>query len=275
MPNRKTAPVGFYTAKEAIAAIGIPTSSFYNLVRANTIKGTVLPGRKEAVYPKEAIDRYARAIQAHIEKFTRETFSFSIALKEDIPEIRALIATNFKVVPPIPESIMEAWIRRNPEALHVLRRGDEIVGYIAMFPMPLDTIMRRMRGEILHRAIPIEDILPYIPGENIRLYFADAIVNKEENKQSKLGARLMLEVTRFLYRLAEQNVRVTEIYTVGTTSFGIRLCHSLNMTPLDLETGVREDRIPFKLDIATSNAPMVVEYRKILHATQIANESLE
>lgn len=269
LENRKKAPAGFYSAREAIEAIGIPPSSFYHLVRAGTIKGTKLPGKKEAIYPKDAIDRYARAIQAHIERFTRDTFSFGIALKEDLPEIRALIAANFKVVPPVPESIMEAWIRQNPEALHVLRRGNEIVGYVAMWPMSNDTIMRRMRGEILHRSIPIDDIQPYIPGKSIQIYFADAIVSSEENKQSKLGARLMLEVARFLYRLAEQDIRITEIYTVGTTAYGIRLCRSLNMTPLELETGIREDRIPFVLDIEKSDAPMVVEYRRILHATQI------
>src|SRR5438128_1906249 len=94
MENRKKAPEGFYTAKDAIATIGIPSSSFYHLVKAGTIKGVVLPGRKEAFYPKQAIDRYARAIQAYLEKFSEETMSFSVALAEDIPEIRELVAAN-------------------------------------------------------------------------------------------------------------------------------------------------------------------------------------
>ncbi len=275
MPNRKKAPEGFYTAGDARDVIGIPTSSFYNLVRAGTIKGVVLPGRKEAVYPKDAIDRYARAIQSHIERFTNETYSFGVALKEDIEEIRTLIAGNFSVVPPIPASIMEGWIRRNPEALHVLRRGQEIVGYTALFPLPMETMMKRMRGEYLHREIPIDDILPYRPGETIHLYFADAVVNLKENQHSHIGARLMLEVTRFIHQLAAQDVRIEDIYAVGTTPRGIRLCRSLGMLPMDLDQGVRDDRIPFKLDIATSDAPMVVEYRRILQATQIANASLD
>src|SRR2546428_103949 len=133
MQNRKKAPVGFYTAKEAIATIGIPQSSFYHLVKAGTIKNVVLPGRKEAFYSKQEIDRYARAIHAYLEKFSDETMYFNIALAEDIPEIRELVAANCGgLAHTVPQEVMEAWTRKNPEALHVLRRGSEIVGYVSM-----------------------------------------------------------------------------------------------------------------------------------------------
>lgn len=271
MQNRKKAPAGFYTAKEARTVIGIPTSSFYNLVRAGTIQQTMLPGRKEAVYSKQAIDRYARMINAYIEKMESET-AFYVALKEDLPEIHELIATNGSgVVPPVPESIMEAWLRKNPESIHVLRRGVETMGYVAMFPLPLDTIMKRMRGEYMHRAIPIDDIQPYVPGQTYRLYIADVVVKLDENQQRRLGVKIIREMIRFLHRLAEQDIRIVEIYAVGTSKFGIQLCRSLGMTSLDLPAGVTEKRVPFKLDIAASEAPAVVEYRRILQAAQVAN----
>lgn len=272
MQNRKKAPKGFYSAKEAMSVIGIPTSSFYHLVRAGTIKGTVFPGKKEAVYPKQDIDRYARAIQAHIERFSNETFSFSLALKRDLEEIHTLVAANCGgEAHAVPTEIMEAWTRRNPEAIHALRKGSEIVGYVSMFPLPLDTIMRRMSGEYLNRTMPLDDVQPYRPGETIRLYIAEAVVSLSENEHARLGVKLVREITRFLYRLAEQDIRIKEFYAVGTSAFGIQLCRSLGMTPLDLPTGVREDRIPFRLDIAASESPIVVEYRRILHAAQVAN----
>jgi len=269
MHNRKTAPIGFYTAKEAIATIGIPPSSFYKLIKAGTLKATMLPGRKEAVYAKQAIDRYARAINAYIEKLSTET-SFYVALKEDLPEIRDLIASNGSgVVPPVPENILEAWLRKNPESIHVMRRGSETIGYAAMFPLPLDIIMKRMAGEYMHRAIPIDDIQSYIPGQSIRLYVADAVVKLDENKELRMGVRLVRDIMRFIHRLAEQDIRIIEIYAVGTSVFGIQLCRSLRMEQLDLPTGVSEKRIPFKLDIATSTAPAIVEYRRILEAAQV------
>src|SRR5690349_5296449 len=93
MANRKTAPPGFYTAKDAVEKIGIPTTSFYNLVRAGTLKGVVLPGRKEAVYPKIDIDRYARAIKGYIDLYSTEKLYWNVALAEDIPDIRELVAS--------------------------------------------------------------------------------------------------------------------------------------------------------------------------------------
>lgn len=270
MQNRKKAPDGFYTAREAIATIGIPVSSFYHLVKAGTIKGTVLPGRKEAIYPKTEIDRYARALRAVIEKFSNETMSFSVALQEDIPEIHALVVANCGGVHhAVPQEVMAAWTRRNPQALHVLRKGSEIVGYVSMFPLPLDTIMKRMAGQYLNRTMPIDDIQPYVPGQSINLYIAEAVVNLQDNNRRRLGARLLSEMSKFIYGLAEQDIAITDLYAVGTSAFGIRISRSFGMQPMDLPEGTREDRIPFHLEIATSDSPLVAEYRRIYRAAQV------
>src|SRR6266567_218855 len=110
-----------YTAKEAITIIGLPVTSFYNYVRAGTIEGVVFPGRKEAYYPKATIDRFARAYHSYAARFNERTLHFGIALAEDIPEIRALVASaSGGYDHTVPADIMQAWTRKNPQALHVL-----------------------------------------------------------------------------------------------------------------------------------------------------------
>lgn len=272
MQNRKKAPEGFYSAKEAIATIGIPTSSFYHLVKAGTIKGVVLPGRKEAIYSKSMVDRYARAIASYLEKFNEETMSFGLALAEDIEEIRDLVAANCGgLAHTVPADVMEAWTRKNPQALHVLRRGSEIIGYVSMFPLPLDTILKRMTGEYWNRSLPIDDIQPYIPGESIYFYIAELVVSLNDNQHKRIGTRLIREVARFLQTLAEQDIRIIELYSVGTSAFGIRTAYSLGMKPLDIPEGTRPDRIPFFLDIESSTSPIILEYRRVLQAAQVAS----
>ncbi len=205
MENRKKAPAGMYTAKEAQQKIGVPQSSFYNLVRAGTIKGIVLPGRKEAVYPATEIDRYARAIRAYIDQFNTEKWSFGLALAEDIEEIRALVAAaSGGYEHTVPAEVMTAWTRKNPEALHILRRGADIVGYVSMFPLPLETVLKRMSGEYWNRSLPIDDILPYTPGAPIRLYIAEAVVNPQDDPRKRIAARLISEIARYLLDLARQ-----------------------------------------------------------------------
>lgn len=264
MPNRKKAPQGFLTAQEAIARIGIPQSSFYRLVRAGTINGVILPGRKEAVYPEPAIDRYARAIQSYIDQYSDKKVYWSLALAEDTPDIRELVAAvSGGYAHTVPTEVMEAWIRKNPQALHVLRQGSEIVGYVSMFPLPLDIIMKRMSGEYWNRSIPIDDIGRFEPtGDPIRLYIAEVAVKQNMPNSRLLGARIISEIEQFLLELAEQGIIVNELYAVGTTAFGIRLCKRLGMMPLDIPEGTREDRVPFRLEITSATSPVVADYRR-------------
>ncbi|MGH2505799.1 MAG: hypothetical protein ACRDHZ_00030 [Ktedonobacteraceae bacterium] len=265
MQNRKTAPPGMYTAKEAQSKIGVPQSSFYNLVRAGTIKGIVLPGRKEAVYPAIEIDRYARAIRAYIDQFNEEKMSFGLALVEDIEEIRSLVAAaSGGYSHAAPAGIMEAWMRKNPEALHILRRGATIVGYISIFPLPLETILKRMSNEYRNRTLPIDDIQPYSSGVPLRLYIAEAIVNPSEDPRKRVAARLISEIARYLLDLGKQGVIIEEVYAVGTSLFGIRACRSLGMTALDMPGATREDRVPFVLNVEQSQDKIIRAYRRAI-----------
>jgi hypothetical protein len=270
--SRKHAPEGFYTAKESMALIGIPSSSFYNLVKAGTIKAIMLPGRKEAVYMQQSIDRYARQMQNFLDKLQNE-ISFYVALPSDLPDVHELLKSNGPgVVPPVPVPLMEAWLRRNPECIHIMRRGDRTIGYFVLFPLSREIIMGRMKGELMHRDLPLEAIGRFTPGQPLLLYVADAVVSLAENHRSVLGVRLIREMMRFLHRLAAQGIELEELYTVGTSAYGIKVCRSLGMEPLDLPTGVSEKRIPFRLDVATSTAPDIIEYRRLLRASQLVGE---
>src|SRR5258708_35450194 len=93
MPNRKKAPQGMYTAKEAIAVISIPSTNFYTLVREKTIKKITLPDRIEGYYSKSEVDNYARNLKAFQQPYSTETLHFGLALTEDVPAIQLLTAS--------------------------------------------------------------------------------------------------------------------------------------------------------------------------------------
>jgi len=271
MQNRKKAPAGMYTAREAIAKIGVPSTNFYKLVKAGTIKGVTLPGRKEAFYSKIEIDRYARAIQSYIDQYNEQTLTFSLAIKEDIPEIRDIVAEAVGGYErTIPQEILEAWIRKNPESIHVLHRGAEIIGYISILPLPLDTIMDRLAGKLMNRTIPIDDIQPFAPNKTLILYIAEAAAKQSLPNRLRIGGKLMEEAMNFLINLAQQQKTIAkEIYAVGTTPFGIRACRSLGFEELNIPEGTRADRIPFKLNIENSQSLLVNRYRKAIESLQI------
>lgn len=270
MHNRKKAPAGMYTAKEAIAKLGIPTSSFYNLVRDDEIKKIMLPGRKEAVYSKLEVDRFARAIHSYIDQYNNETVHFGLALTEDIPAIRDLCASTMGGYEnTFPKEILEAWIRKNPEVIHILRRGQEIVGYVSMLPLPIDTIYSVLEGKIRPRAIPIDNIQDFVPGKVLTLYVAEAIVNQSLPDKLRVGAKLISETAEFLISLAQQKITVTEMYAIASSQYSIKICKGLGSQELDIPGTSKPNRVLFRLDIGKSKSLLVTDYRQVLESLNV------
>lgn len=278
MPNRKKAPQGMYTAQEAIAVIGIPSTNFYSLVGERTIKKLVLPDRKEGYYSKSEVDNYARNLKALQQPYNAEKLQFGLALNEDIPAIHTLTASvSGGEAHAVPEEVLRAWIRKNPQSVHILRQGTAILGYISAFSLPEATLDLRLRGRLLNRTIPIDDIVSFTPNTSLALYVAEmavkhtdtSIKNNEPDPDKPdpvarlLGARLIKEATRFINGLKKQGTTINEVYAVGTSPFGIRMCRDIGMTPIDLPEGVRADRVPFKIDLRQSNQSVIARRLRI------------
>lgn len=251
--NRKTAPSGFLTAQEAMTAMGVPSTTFYSLVRDGIITSLKLPGRKENVYPLASVESYRRSLHEAMSPYqSTQIYYFGIALREDIPDIQALVADdggNYERT--VPQDVLEAWMRKNPEAMHILNKGTEFVGYVSLFPLPLETIMKRLSGEYGNRTIPIDDIQPFVPKTSYPLYIAELVVKKERDQADSepIEAQLIAEVAKLLARWTNEGIIFNEMYAVGTGAGQINLYRALGMQPVDLPEGAREDRIPFKLDL--------------------------
>jgi hypothetical protein len=256
--NRKTAPSGFLTAQDAMTAMGLPSTTFYNLVKDGVVTGVLLPGRKEKVYPLVDVETYRRALYEATSPYqTNQAYYFGIGLKEDIFFIEALAsAENEDYEQSVPRDVLEAWIRKNPEALHVLSKGADLVGYVAMFPLPLEAIMKRLSGAYWSRTIPIDDIQPFVPKMQRPLFIAGIAVKKDDDagEQKRTETQLIDEIAKLLARLAEGGVVFNELYAIGSSEEQIALYRALGMQPLALPEGARENRVPFKLDFRQNTA---------------------
>jgi hypothetical protein len=281
MENRKKAPTGTYTAREAIKTIDIPSSAFYSLVKDGTIKKIVPPGRTEGFYAKSEIDNYARNLKAFSTPYTSEKLDFGLALSEDLPAIRSLVAAvSGGLAHAVPEDILKAWIRKNPQSVHILRKSSEIVGYVSMFPLLEDTLIKRLSGQLLNRTIPIDDVQTFSPNTDIKLYIAEMAVKHEpqflkdgepdpdnpDPQARKLGYKLIIETARFISGLKKQGTVIKELYAVGTTPFGIELSSKLGMQPMNLPLGTKPGRVPFKLEISQQEVPESLIIKRIMAA---------
>lgn len=260
--SRKSAPLGYLSATQAMELIGVQRSTFYNMIKSGSIEKKTPPGHKEGYYLEHEIRKFAREYHAFMSRSVR----FELALPDDIEPIRAMVARESGGYNhTVPSDVMLAWQRKNNRSIWVLRRDNSIVGYVSLFPIsPYETIIKRMTGEYWNRSIPLEDIQPFLPDEHIQLYIAELTVDQSLPDRFRLATRLLLETRSLLVKMAEEDQIVTdEIYAVATTPFGINACRKLQMEPMnDLPSGVREDRIPFKMDVKTNKSHLFGRYRE-------------
>jgi hypothetical protein len=256
MTSHKKAPTGMYTAQEAMKVIGVPSNTFYGLVDNGTIRKVVFPGRKEGFYPRQQVDNYVREIKAISESYVSEKLDFGLALAEDLPSVFELVASvsggpNHAV----PQEVLKAWIRKNPQSIHVLRRQNEVVGYVSGFILPMTTLLKRLDGTLLNREIPIDDIQPFDENDSVPFYVAEMAVKHSQKSiergnpvpDGQLGQSLLKHTANFiLVDLKKQGVIVNELYAVGQSEFGINMCRKLGMHTMSLAKGVRTDRMPCK-----------------------------
>src|SRR5712691_392288 len=84
MPKSAKAPPGLYSATQAIKKLGLPHSTFYDLVEKGTIKKVVPPGRSDGYYLKAAIDDLAKARQLFTLQYATDISVFQKATESDI-----------------------------------------------------------------------------------------------------------------------------------------------------------------------------------------------
>jgi excisionase family DNA binding protein len=79
----------YYTAGEAIKKLGIPRSTFYDLVKANEIPKVNVPSRKRAFYPRQRIDELAEERARILGEVAQapERFVFVFPQRDDLEQL--------------------------------------------------------------------------------------------------------------------------------------------------------------------------------------------
>lgn len=259
----------YYTAKEAIKKLGIPRSTFYDLVKANEIPKVMLPLRKQAFYPKQKIDELAEErarILGELEQ-TPERLVFTIPLREDLDQLVDIDRMIFHEETLIlPEEQQKRFVY-NPEVIHVLKdtKTNMVVGGITMSPIRKDILEKLIRLEIDETQVKPEDYLPYTANAPLDCYIIGIVV-RPNVVATYYGSRLLQATLNYMIELLNRGVIFRRIYTVATTNDGERLARRLHFTLLHSNwTGEHEDfRHAYVLDLESteSKSRLVKKYLK-------------
>jgi len=267
MPKSAKAPQGFYSATEAIKKLGIPRSTFYDLVEKGTIKKVVQPGRSDGYYLKVAIDDLAKARHLFTVQYATNSSTFQKATEEDVQGIYDLCVSLWGTRGTYPYELRLARYQKNPHIYYVLKYQDFIVGYSTVMP-----ITRRAVDEILEgkkkawEAITLDDIVPFMQGVPIEYVFLEIGVRDEVPTPKQFGMRLLSGTIRALEDFAKEGVIIKRLFAVSSVSDGIKLCREFGFTEIPLTT--EGSRLAFELDIETSTSLYLRDYRQIAKEKQ-------
>lgn len=255
---------GLYTAKEAREKLGVTDDKFQYMVRTGLIKKIILPGRKYGVYAQPEVNRLASAINATLEQYTKDENLFEMATQADLPEIIAMCSRNVPRVTPIEKQ--RAWMKRNPEAYYTLRENGEVVAYACIFPVEFNWLKKVLKDEVRMGEVPLEEIHPFTPTNQLNLYIRDLIVDQTVGKEKAAhhAQRMIAELAHIIAKLGERGIDIKAIYALATSPQGNQLARKLGlraMTELDNQT---EGYMPYEIIVSKANSPLINEYKEEL-----------
>ncbi len=260
----------YYTAAEAIKRLELPRSTFYYLVEQGQIPKTTLPLRKQALYPREAIDTLAKNQGKYVNQVDGkpERLAFLIPTVQDLErliEIEKGVWGDIGII--APEDII-ARFPYNPECIHVLKDTDsgDVLGSITFSPLADGLIEKLITFKMDESDIKPEDYRPFTTDNPIDCYVVSIIACRDLHT-AYYAATLIKRTQQYLVELAERGVTIRSIYTVANTEDGERLSRKIGFSELASGTGPLGDaRKAFILNMEEKKpkTELIKEYQSVI-----------
>lgn len=251
----------YYTKKEALEKLGIPESTFYQMVGDGRIRSYLPPHRKRgAFYDREQIDAIVAIQIATGQKATpaNEKLIFGASTEVDLAQEVAIGLDLYGANDIVPLGKLRQWWQRNPEMFLALKRSDGVlVGYSSITPMKHETILKLIRDEIRETDVNPQDIYPYSVGIPLECYIA-SLTTVPGHEQHRYAFRLILDVAHFLKRLGERGVNITRFYAIGASEEGRKKAEQLGFT--EIYRSSDGDRIGYVLETTNTDSKLVQYY---------------
>lgn len=264
----------FYTASQAMKVLGITEGMFYNFIRNGDLQGTTLPGRKQSLYSKQAVEQLARELKVFIATKKKVTSTFARATKEDVPECARISNAIFNAFFAVEKQT--AWIEKNPDICYVVKDEDnKVAGYVLILPLEPEKIEKILREEISSLNLETEDIGIFEPGKPLHLYMASIAITPgiTLNEKRAYGSRLIAGLMDVIINFGRQGIILETITARSSTADGIRLMRGVGFTEIPSITRMKN----FLIEVEKSGIREIMQYKQTLResgSTNIFNEDV-
>ncbi|HVB60313.1 MAG TPA: hypothetical protein VNE61_03885 [Ktedonobacteraceae bacterium] len=267
----KAAYQDYYTAAQAKQVMSITDGMLYNFIRNGDIEPVKLPGRKHSVYKRDQIDKLARELKEFTPRKTAKPTKFVRATKEDlvtIMEISDILFGAGRSVTPLEKRI--TWLEKNPDTYHVLKQGNQVVGYVSILPLKANSPkMKPLLGGTTAVDITPDDIVEFEEGVHTDFYVMSIGVKPTEsiNEKHTYGSSLIRGLRQILIELGRKGVIIETIAARSDTPDGIRVLRHTGFTEIEpLLPGKRA----FIISVPESGVPLIMEYKQALRESDQA-----
>lgn len=271
--GRTSAPKGFYTAAQAIKKMGLPKSTFYDMVEQGKIQRVVPPNRSDGFYLKSEIDKLSKPYELFVLQYATDNSIFERASEEDIEDITELSIELFGKTGTANQETRLAQYQANPDIFYILRQEGLLVGYVGMFPLKQKAIDQIMSGasESTFRSgvLTPNNINSFKPGKAESVFLTIGV--KQKLPKSKLyGFRLISGGIGILEDFVRRGIIVKKLYATSRTPDGIRICKGLDFKQTTPENE-EDDLLRFELDLLTTPNPLFKEYQRLVKLAEKAD----
>ncbi len=256
-----------YTSSEAREKLGgMAPTSFKRLVESGKIQKITPPGKKQGMYLKEDVDKFAETMSKFVEIYsTMPTEKIEVVKAQNEDDIRAtaqIARQHFGDLAYTADDRL-AFFRKVPDADYVLKYEGVVVGYFSIQPVKPDALtdhILKPNG----RGVRTEDILPFTPNQPLECYITGMGVKLDIHHRTPnrtYGMLLIMGLFDALIELGEQGINIQKIWTKSRTVSGIKICRDVGFTELGY---LDSEHILFKLDLELSDFPPIIRYRDAL-----------
>src|SRR5258706_4501809 len=259
----------YYTEGEAIKKLGIPKSTFYDLVKANQIPKVNVQSWNRAFYPRQRIDEMEEQRARILGEVAQapERFVFVLPQRDDLEQLVDIERMFFHESIIVSAEEQQKQLTYNPEAIHILKdsKTNTVVGGISISPIKPDVLEKLISLEIDEAQIKPEDYLPYTTDPPLDCYIIDFAV-RPDLMATYYGSKLLQATLDYFIELLNRGVVIRRIYAAAITKSGERLAKGLHFKLLqsDWTREHEEFRHSYVLDLenTASNSRLVKQYLK-------------
>lgn len=262
----------YYTASEAMSALGLSKAMFHRKVKQGLIPKTTPVGYKQGVYPKRDIDALARAMNL---VFEHERYEFSKSTIADQEEEMSIGIRCFgrEFITPLGERI--GFQRKSEFTFWSLKVDGRVVGYISMFRFPDKFLEGLLTGLRIEREITVKEVLPFTLNEPFDIYID--VLAMDPNIPSSLrkwyAGVLVSRFSDTLLHLIGNGYRIQRLYTVTATQEGDKLVREAGFQLLENKSQVPgRTAYIYQLDQASIEHLKEVSRRSVYHANSRAKD---